>query len=129
MLRVVCRNRNQLRACSEMTKFKVQRDLSGEVEVWDVTARAGERLHLALKENGVDVELSCGGQQACSTCHIILPDSVFDSVTPAEEAEEDMLDIAADHNDNSRLACCLKVVPELEGETLILPANVEDFWN
>lgn len=42
---------------------------------------------------------------ACSTCHVILEDHVYDKLpTPAIE-EEDMLDLAYGLSDTSRLGC------------------------
>lgn len=37
---------------------------------------------------------ACEGVCACSTCHVILEEDVFDRLEPASEEEEDMLDQA-----------------------------------
>ena len=37
---------------------------------------------------------ACEGVCACSTCHVILENSVYDSLEAASEEEEDMLDQA-----------------------------------
>ena len=37
---------------------------------------------------------ACGGECACSTCHVILEQDVFDSLEEPDEEEEDMLDLA-----------------------------------
>lgn len=37
---------------------------------------------------------ACEGSIACSTCHIILEDDVFEGLPEACEEEEDMLDLA-----------------------------------
>lgn len=37
---------------------------------------------------------ACGGEVACSTCHVIVEPSAFSKLPPASEEEEDMLDLA-----------------------------------
>jgi ferredoxin len=50
-------------------------------------------LDVALDHN-IDIEGACGGELACSTCHVILSKSLYDSLPPKTEEEEDMLDLA-----------------------------------
>jgi 2Fe-2S ferredoxin len=54
--------------------------------------------------HGVDIDHACGGVAACSTCHVIVK-SGFESMVPADEQEEDMLDTAPGVTPRSRLAC------------------------
>ena len=63
----------------------------------------GSILHLAL-ENDIDLDHSCGGVCACSTCHVIVH-SGLESCNEATEDEEDMLDLAPGLHPKSRLAC------------------------
>jgi ferredoxin len=42
----------------------------------------------------VDIEGACGGELACSTCHVIVPQDVFDRLPKKKEEEDDMLDLA-----------------------------------
>ncbi len=63
----------------------------------------GSILNLALNA-GIDVDHSCGGVCACSTCHIIVKQGIG-SCNEANEDEEDMLDLAPGLDLNSRLAC------------------------
>lgn len=37
---------------------------------------------------------ACESSMACSTCHVVLEDNVFEHLEPACEDEEDMLDMA-----------------------------------
>jgi len=39
---------------------------------------------------------ACGGELACSTCHLIFDPETYDSLPEKEEEEEDMLDLALD---------------------------------
>eukprot|EP01041_Mallomonas_annulata_P011986 gene11986-25105_t len=36
----------------------------------------------------------CGGEMACSTCHVILPKEYYDKIPQVTEEEQDMLDAA-----------------------------------
>ena len=57
----------------------------------------------------------CGGELACSTCHVILEQSLYDALEEPDEEETDMLDLAWGLEDTSRLCCQIKVSKELEG--------------
>lgn len=58
----------------------------------------------ALLQNGVEIEHACEKSAACTTCHVILRDG-FNSLEPAEEIEEDLLDKAWGLEPDSRLSC------------------------
>jgi len=57
-----------------------------------------------LLDAGIDIDHSCGGVVACSTCHIYVHSGGETSPEPIEE-EEDQLDFAPAVRDGSRLAC------------------------
>lgn len=44
--------------------------------------------------NDIDLEGACESSMACSTCHVVLEDDVFEKLELACEDEEDMLDMA-----------------------------------
>ncbi len=50
-------------------------------------------LDVALEHN-VDIEGACGGELACSTCHVILSKDLYDKLPQKKEEEGDMLDLA-----------------------------------
>ncbi|KAJ9469904.1 2Fe-2S ferredoxin [Diplonema papillatum] len=112
-------------AAAPLVSFTVARGR----QKWGVVAPVGERLHEAMKEQGVDIACTCEGFMSCSTCHVYLPQDVFEKVPPVEDFEEDMLEIALERQDNSRLSCCLRVSPVLEGQTLELPKDVFDYYD
>lgn len=58
----------------------------------------------ALLQHGVEIEHACEKSCACTTCHVILREG-FDSLEPAEETEEDLLDKAWGLEPTSRLSC------------------------
>ncbi len=70
---------------------------------YDETGNPGSVLEIALG-NGIDIEHVCGGNIACSTCHVYVV-SGLDSCTPISPEEEEQLQNASGRNDTSRLAC------------------------
>ncbi|MBD3403978.1 2Fe-2S iron-sulfur cluster binding domain-containing protein [candidate division GN15 bacterium] len=66
----------------------------------------------AALDNNVKIDHNCGGNCACSTCHIIVEEG-FDTLNEMSEDEEDMLDEAENLTDVSRLACQCKVTADL----------------
>ena len=67
------------------------------------TGNPGSVLEIALG-NGVDIEHVCGGNIACSTCHVYVVEGL-DTCTPVSPEEEEQLQNAAGREANSRLAC------------------------
>jgi 2Fe-2S ferredoxin len=78
-----------------------------EVEVPEGTAVLDAALN-----NNIQIDHNCGGNCACSTCHIII-EKGFDTLNPVSEDETDMLDEAEGLTDRSRLACQCKVKSDL----------------
>lgn len=60
-------------------------------------------LDIALA-HGIEIEHQCGGNCACSTCHVIVREGAR-NLSPATEQEEDYLDRAEGLTPTSRLAC------------------------
>ncbi len=64
----------------------------------------GTTLCDALLENGIEIEHACEKSCACTTCHVVIREG-FESLDPASEAEEDLLDKAWGLEPTSRLSC------------------------
>jgi 2Fe-2S ferredoxin len=73
--------------------------------------------------NSVDIEGACEGSLACSTCHVIVDPSWFAKLAKPTEDEEDMLDLAFDLQETSRLGCQLIMTDALDGLVVKLPAG------
>lgn len=69
--------------------FEESNDLRVEVE-----APIGKKVLDVALENNIDIEGACGGELACSTCHVIVPKDVYDKLPAKKIEEEDMLDLA-----------------------------------
>ena len=67
-------------------------------------AAAGESLCDQLLAHGIEIEHACEKSCACTTCHVIVREG-FESLAPAEEKEEDLLDKAWGLEATSRLSC------------------------
>ena len=61
-------------------------------------AHTGSNLMITAHRNSIDLEGACEGVCACSTCHVILSDDVFQSLPEPSEDEEDMLGNKRDHS-------------------------------
>ncbi|MBA2689853.1 MAG: ISC system 2Fe-2S type ferredoxin [Burkholderiales bacterium] len=57
-----------------------------------------------LLKKGIEIEHACEKSCACTTCHVIVRQGL-DSLEPAEEKEEDLLDKAWGLEPQSRLSC------------------------
>lgn len=57
-------------------------------------AALGDTMLEVAQKNKIDIEGACGGECACSTCHVILDKASFDKLPPPQEEEMDMLDLA-----------------------------------
>jgi ferredoxin len=81
-----------------MPKIRFEPD-GNEIEV-----PAGTTILEAARKCGAQVGSACGGVCACSTCHVYVREGL-ESLPPASEREEDIMDKAFDVQSNSRLGC------------------------
>lgn len=77
----------------------------------EMEAKPGASICDTLLDNHIDIEHACEKSCACTTCHVILREG-FDSLEPAEEKEEDLLDKAWGLEATSRLSCQAKIAGE-----------------
>ena len=85
----------------------------------------GERAHPPSRAHTLSAG-ACGGETACSTCHVILTKPFFDKVPEPSEAEEDMLDLALGLTKTSRLGCQVFAAANLDGMEVTLPKEVNN---
>jgi ferredoxin, 2Fe-2S len=89
-----------------------------------VTATVGRSLMEAAQAVGVaGIIAECGGSAACATCHVVLPQELFDRLGAPEEHEEDMLEFSnAPRQPCSRLSCQVQVTAEMDGIAVLVPS-------
>ena len=69
-----------------------------------IEAAPGTSICDALLDNDIEIEHACEKSCACTTCHVVIREG-FDSLEPAGEIEEDLLDKAWGLEPTSRLSC------------------------
>lgn len=88
----------------------------------EIDATEGLSVLEIARAHEIDLEGACEGSLACSTCHVIVDGASYKKLQKAEEAEEDMLDLAFGLTPTSRLGCQIIISKELEGIKFTLPA-------
>ena len=68
--------------------------------------------------HGIHLEHACGGNCACTTCHVIVKQG-FEELAEASEQEEDLLDRAPGLTPTSRLGC-QAVIANLDAELVVV---------
>ena len=89
----------------------------------DVEAWEGWSVLDVAQHHGINLEGTCEGCMACSTCHVIIDEIWFGKLEKASEEEDDMLDLAFDVRPTSRLGCQIILVPRLDGLVVSLPTQ------
>ena len=93
----------------------------------EVEAPLGLSIMEVAHKFDIDIEGACEGSLACATCHVIVEPSWYERLDEPSEDEEDMLDLAFDLQQTSRLGCQIVVTEEMEGMTVALPGNGHKF--
>ncbi len=86
-----------------------------------VAAGPGQTLLAAAQADGWPLEGTCGGEMACSTCHVVVDPADHDRLPPASGEEEDLLDLAPRAVRTSRLACQIVLHEGLDGLRVRMP--------
>ena len=76
-----------------------------------IEAEKGVSICDAALAHGVHIEHACEKSCACTTCHVIVREG-YNSLEPADELEEDLLDKAWGLEPDSRLSCQALVADE-----------------
>ena len=75
----------------------------------------------AVQNDIPGIDADCGGGMACATCHVYVKEDWLDKLPTKEDGEEDMLDMAYEPKQNSRLSCQLIVSDKLDGLEVTIP--------
>lgn len=79
----------------------------------EVDVPAGTSILDAALDNDIKLDHNCGGNCACSTCHVII-ETGMENLSEMSEDEEDMLDSAQGLTLESRLACQSKISGDIK---------------
>jgi len=79
-------------------------------------------LDVAL-DHDIELDHNCGGNCACTTCHVIVQKGM-DNLSPMQEDEEDRLDTAEGLTLTSRLACQARILGDVVVE---IPKETQPF--
>ena len=77
----------------------------------------------AVQNNIPGIDADCGGGMACATCHVYVKEEWFNKIPKAEDAEQDMIDMAFEPKKNSRLSCQIIVSEDLDGLIVTTPSK------
>ena len=95
-------------------------DHTGKKNTIDVPS-GGSLMEAADRNQIPGILADCGGAMACATCHVYVNDEWMDKLPKAEDAENDMIDMAYNPKKNSRLSCQIIVSDELDGLIVTTP--------
>lgn len=65
----------------------------------------------------------CGGNCACGTCRVYVPEQWRGKLPPVQDTEREMVEYAGDETEGVRLSCQIPVKPELDGIELTMPES------
>lgn len=91
--------------------------------------KVGDSLLDVVVNNNIDLDGfgACEGTLTCSTCHLIFKKEDFDRLPEKPTDEElDMLDLAYELTDTSRLGCQIILSEQLNGLEVKVPATIND---
>src|SRR3569832_1056082 len=91
----------------------------------DITleAKEGQSILDVALDNHIDLEHNCGGNCACTTCHVIIREGM-NHLAELDEDEEDRLDTAEGLTLTSRLGCQARS----KGDVVVeIPKNTQEF--
>lgn len=91
--------------------------------------KVGDSILDIVVNNDIDLDGygACEGTLTCSTCHLIFPKEVYDALPEKPSDEElDMLDLAYELTDTSRLGCQIVMTKDLDGIEVRVPATLND---
>ncbi|OCT57905.1 hypothetical protein XELAEV_18002901mg [Xenopus laevis] len=97
-------------------------------ETLTATAKEGESLLEVVIRHHLNIDGfgACEGTLACSTCHLIFDQKVFEKLSEVSDEEMDMLDLAFALTETSRLGCQVCMKKALDGLTVRVPVDVSD---
>ncbi|NXY24254.1 ADX protein, partial [Atrichornis clamosus] len=90
--------------------------------------KPGDSLLDVVVDNNLDIDGfgACEGTLACSTCHLIFENHIFEKLDAITDEEMDMLDLAYGLTETSRLGCQICLKKSMNDMTVRVPEAVAD---
>ncbi|GIP38417.1 ferredoxin [Paenibacillus sp. J31TS4] len=85
-----------------------------------ISVQEGQKLVLALEDNGVDILHRCGGNARCTTCRVEVLEG---DAGPVGEAEAAILTTKGITEPNVRLSCQIRVHTDLTVKPVMTASN------
>ena len=74
--------------------------------------------------NGIPgIDAGCGGMCACATCHVHVATEWLSLTGEPGEMENELLDLAPERDETSRLSCQILMSPALDGLVVRMPES------
>ena len=81
----------------------------------EIKGTEGWQIMEIIRDEGLSIKAECGGSFACATCLIYVDENWMNRLPEKSEEEADMLDLAFDVENNSRLSCQIDMSKDLDG--------------
>jgi len=89
----------------------------------EVEATDGWTIMEIIRDAGLPIKAECGGSCVCATCHVLVDDQWFGKLPEKNEEEIDMLDLALEVFDNSRLSCQIEFDKSMDGMKVTIASD------
>ncbi|XP_063686122.1 adrenodoxin-like protein 1, mitochondrial [Bolinopsis microptera] len=93
-----------------------------------IAGRTGDNVMYLAHKHDIEIEGACEASLACCTCHVYVEGEYCDMLEEASEDEEDMLDMAPELRETSRLSCQIVLERKLDGITVQIPRITRNFY-
>ena len=88
-----------------------------------VEATDGWTIMEIIRDAGLPIKAECGGSCVCATCHVLVDQGWFGKLPAKNEEETDMLDLALEVFDNSRLSCQIEFDASMDGMKVTIASD------
>lgn len=99
----------------------VMTSADGETRTLDVDV--GTTVMEAGRDEMMGIEGTCGGCLSCATCHVVVNPEWFERTGEISDDEDEMLELAAERRETSRLGCQIEITTELDGLRVTVPSE------
>jgi 2Fe-2S ferredoxin len=87
-----------------------------------VDVEPGQTLMQGARDNNIPgIDADCGGACVCGTCHVYVEPAWQQRLAIRTEIEKATIEFSSDVVPHSRLACQIKITPDLDGLVVRMP--------